>query len=115
MRKIMSKDRPTCQTNAPIKETIGSTAGCVRSVAQMASGTGGVGTAISGAAYCTNAAKGVSQVAQDPCVNSHIAYHGTNDPYIEHMPRNSVSDAVKYSARMGGESHDMGGGNCEIM
>ncbi len=111
----MSKDRPTCQTNAPIVETIGSAAGCVRSVASMATGAGGVVTAISGAASCTNAAKGVAQVSKDPCINSHIAYHGTNDPYIEHMPRNDVGAAVKYSSRMGGESHDIGGGNCEIM
>ena len=111
----MSKDRPTCPTSAPIAETLGSAAACGKSIAQMASGTGGIGTAISGAISCTNTATGTIQIAKDPCVNSHIAYHGTNDPYIEHMPRHDVGAAVKYSARMGGESHDIGGGSCEIM
>jgi hypothetical protein len=35
----------------------------------------------------------------------------TNDPYYTHMPKNDVAAAAAYSARMGGESHEI---TCDI-
>ncbi|MCP5369838.1 MAG: hypothetical protein H6909_04040 [Rickettsiaceae bacterium] len=117
MRKFISKDKPTCQINIAVVET----AACVGTtmtipVAAATSFSAGVGTAVSAAAVCSQAA---GNIIKDPCVQAHTAYQvnsfhnhvaqsHASDAYIQHMPRHDMAAAVKYSAQMGGASHDMG-------
>ena len=53
------------------------------------------------------------KVITDPCMQSHVIHQGMQDPYVQHMPNNNLSNAVLYSAKMGGEHHEIS--QCEIM
>jgi hypothetical protein len=51
----------------------------------------------------------VISTAQD--IQQFHTFLDTNDPYYTHMPKNDVAAATAYSARMGGESHEI---TCDI-
>jgi hypothetical protein len=86
-------DRPTCKPNPNLTTQI---VGCATKP---------------GVVNC--AVKPVVKIALDPCVQNHVAYTGTQDPYLQNMPRHDIGAAINYSAHMGGEHHDISA--CEIM
>jgi|GEM_PF-5292806 len=55
----------------------------------------------------------IAKASLDPCFQQHLIHQGMQDPFVQHMPTDSAASAAIYSARMGGESHDMA--QCDIM
>lgn len=116
----MSKDKPTCIPDVNPITVLGSAAMCA--TGPVATAASGGATAVFNGAGTVVACNEVYKAATDPCGSAHRDYNNTSvarretvDPYVQHMPKHDVGAAVKYSAQMGGEHHDIGGGNCDIM
>lgn len=56
-------------------------------------------------------------IAITPKVLDHMqkceSMQNANDPYFQHMPKDDLNAAMRYSVKMGGEDHDIA--RCEIM
>ena len=57
--------------------------------------------------------KPIVTTTTDPCFQEHMQQQTLNDPYYQHMPKDSAAAATKYAAKMGGENHEIS--DCAIL